>query len=134
MFYTQGSYKAETAIGTLKSMTDLDFTIEFNANDAKNLDGQLIFSDQSFPFNIKKNIRTNQVAELIEYKKQSPSLILITNTLPEKIKKILRENKINYLEESGNAFIQSSTGLIFIDGQKPITKPEINKDKAFTKK
>ena len=67
MFYTQGTYKAETAIGSLKSMTDLDFTIEFNTNNSKNMDSQLTFSNQTFPFNIKKNIRTNQVSELIEY-------------------------------------------------------------------
>ena len=47
----------------------------------------------------------------------------------------MREHKINYLDASGNAFIQEYTGLsVFINGQRTVLKPEINKDKAFTKK
>lgn len=134
MIALKGSYQAETAIEAFKSITDIDILIKFNFNNSEEVDGYLTLKNETFPIEIKRNFRLNQLSDLTMHKKQYPNLILITDTLSENIKTALRENKINYLEESGNAFIQSPNAIILIDNQKYVSKSKNNKDKAFTNK
>ena len=134
MIALKGSYEAETAIEALKSIIDIDILIKFNFNNSEEVDGYLTLRNETFPVKIRKSFRLNQVLDLTLNKKQYPNLILITDILSENIKIALRENKINYLEESGNAFIQSNNAVILIDNQKNVSKSKNNKDKAFTNK
>ena len=124
----------ENALDSLKAFLHIEMMWTQDSGLDKGLDGFLTIKTQTFPIEVKNEFKMNQLPRLDIQKQQHPNLILIANVLPEKIKSILRENKINYLDTAGNSYISSSDGLIFVDGQKPVAKPEINKDKAFTKK
>jgi hypothetical protein len=140
MHSLQGSYRIETAIDALKSMVDLDVQLDINANEfnrdnSKKLtpNNSLIINNHSFLIKLKKDFRLNQIPDLISDKKNNIPFILIADAISDNVKTVLREHKINYLDASGNAFIQDYTGLsVFINGQKTVLKSEINKDKAFT--
>jgi hypothetical protein len=138
MHSLQGSYRMETAIDVLKSLVDLDVQLLFNPTEnSKELtpNNSLIINNNSFLIKLKKDFRLNQIPDLINDKKANIPFILIADAISDNVKTVLREHKINYLDASGNAFIQNYTGLsVFINGQKTRLKPEINKDKAFTKK
>jgi hypothetical protein len=138
MHTLQGSYRMETAIDALKSLVDLDVQLHFNPTEnSKELttNNSLTINNHSFLIKLKKDFRLNQIPDLINDKKNNIPFILIADAISDNVKTVLREHKINYLDASGNAFIQDYTGLsVFINGQKTILKPEINKDKAFTKK
>jgi hypothetical protein len=138
MHSLQGSYRVETAIDALKSMIDLDVQLQVNPTEnAKELiaNNSLTINDIVFQIKLKRDFRLNQIPDLIDAKRQGLPFILIADAISDNVKTALREHKINYLDASGNAFIQSQMGLsVFINGQKTVSKPEMNKDKAFTKK
>jgi hypothetical protein len=138
MHSLQGSYRVETAIDALKSMVDLDVQLQVNPTEnAKELiaNTSLTINNIVFQIKLKRDFRLNQIPDLIDAKRQGLPFILIADAISDNVKTVLREHKINYLDASGNAFIQSQMGLsVFINGQKTVSKPEINKDKAFTKK
>jgi hypothetical protein len=114
----------------------LGFSIEWTQNNAHDtgVDGFFMLFNQTFPIEEKRSFSMSQLPNILQKKKQHPNLVLITDIFQEKIKDILRENKINYIDTVGNAFIQQKTGLILLNSQKRLTKPDLNKDKAFTKK
>jgi hypothetical protein len=138
MHSLQGNYRIETAIDALKSMIDLDVQLQINPTEnAKELiaNNSLTINNIVFQIKLKRDFRLNQIPDLIDAKRQGLPFILIADAISDNVKTVLREHKINYLDASGNAFIQDYTGLsIFINGQKAVSKPEMNKDKAFTKK
>jgi hypothetical protein len=138
MHSLQGSYRMETAIDALKSMVDLDIQLHFNSKgNSKELtpNNSLTINNHTFQITLKRDFRLNQIPDLISEKQQNTPFILIADAISDNVKTVLREHKINYLDAVGNAFIQSNKGLsVFINGQKAVSKPEMNKDKAFTKK
>jgi hypothetical protein len=125
----QNSYQVENAIETLKSLTDLDIHLDLNAQQSA-----ITLNNQTFPIESKREFRLNQLQQLLDQKAQFDGLILITENLSANLRPILRENGMNYLDTAGNTYIKMPNQgvFIFIDGQKPIVKPEKNKDKAFT--
>ena len=124
----QGSYRMETAIDTLKSMADLDIKLHFYSDEVissqllkerLNIPDSLTINNQRFLIKLKRDFRLNQILDLISDKKSNIPFILIADVIPDNIKTVLREHKINYLDGAGNAFIQSRKGLsVFISGQK----------------
>jgi hypothetical protein len=132
MLTQQDSYYIETAVESLKTAGNLD--IELNLNPDKDIDGFLTLFNQTFPIEAKKEFRLNQIAELKQLQKAHPNLILIAEILSDNTKTALKANNINYLDTVGNTYIQQQTGLIWLNSKKRIPKPELNKDKAFTKK
>ena len=138
MHSLQGTYRMETAIDALKSMVDLDVELHVNSKDAVRelmSNNSLTINNQTFQIKLKRDFRLNQMPDLIHEKQQNTPFILIADAISDNVKTVLREHKINYLDAAGNAFIQSNKGLsVFINGQKAVSKPEMNKDKAFTKK
>ena len=138
MYSLQGSYRMETAIDALKSMIDLDVQLHINPKEnVRELmsNNSLTINNHTFQIKLKRDFRLNQIPDLISEKQQNTPFILIADAISENVKTVLRAHKINYLDAVGNAFIQSNKGLsVFINGQKAVSKPEMNKDKAFTKK
>ncbi len=96
--------------------------------------GFAIINNQTFPIELSANFSLSRLPAILQKQKKYPHLILITPYLTDKLKSILKENNINYLDEAGNAYIRLSSSFIFIDGKKALKKAEIDKDKAFTKK
>lgn len=138
MHSLQGTFRIETAIDALKSLVDLDLQLHVNPKgNARELtsNNSLTINNQTFQIKLKRDFRLNQMPDLITDRKNNIAFILIADAISDNVKTALREHKINYLDTAGNAFIQSNKGLsVFINGQKAVAKPEMNKDKAFTKK
>ena len=138
MHSLQDSYRIETAIDALKSMVDLDVQLHVDTKEnVKELmsNNSLTINNNTFQIKLKRDFRLNQIPDLISDKKNNIAFILIADAISDNVKTVLRAHKINYLDAAGNAFIQSNKGLsVFINGQKAVSKPEMNKDKAFTKK
>jgi hypothetical protein len=124
----------ENAIELLENTVGV--SIKWTQADAHDngVDGFLVLYNQTFPIEEKRTFSIRQLPNILQKKKQHPNLIFITDVLQENIKTLLRENKINYLDTIGNAFIQQKMGLILLNGKKRIIKAALNKDKAFTKK
>jgi hypothetical protein len=124
----------EDAIENLES--SIGIPIDWTQNDARDngIDGYIKLYDQTFAIEHKPSFNVSMLPTIIGLKNKFPNLILITNSLTDKLKKVLKENKIQYLDTIGNAYIH--VGSIFILSESKNAKPKtlIDKDKAFTKK
>ena len=78
MIATQGSYMVETAVESLKSLIDLEIELSFNEPNDTGIDGTLRLNNQTFPIEMKKEFRLNQLLHLTMLQKAYPNLILIT--------------------------------------------------------
>lgn len=124
----------ENAIENLEH--SMGISIEWTQNNAHDngIDGYLKLFDQTFAIEHKSSFNLSVLPTIISLKNKYPNLILITNNITDKLKKILKDNKIQYLDTVGNVYI--NTGSIFIFSESKNTEPKtiLNKDKAFTKK
>jgi hypothetical protein len=134
MALSQGSYRMESVVDTLKSMTDLDIDLSFDANHDTGIEGHLKFYETTFPIHVKKEFRLHQLGQLLDQKAQFQGLILVAENIAPNLREVLRDNGINYLDTAGNTFIKlpNHPFFILIEGKKPINQPETDKDKAFT--
>lgn len=106
----------------------------FIHNQEKNISGYLTVSGNLFAVAIKHEFRPSQVANIIADKKKHNNYLLIAAYFSEPVRQTLKNENINYLDATGNAFIFVPTALaIAIDGQKKVINPDLSKDKAFTK-
>ncbi len=110
--------------------------INWTQNDAydNGIDGFLTLHNQTFAIEHKPSFNLSMLPAIIGLKNKFPNLILITNNLTDKFKKVLKENNIQYLDAFGNAYIHAGSIFILSESKKTKPKPESNKDKAFTKK
>ena len=132
--YFQERQTIENAVEALENLTGLKFSwTQDNAHD-KGVDGFIKMNNQTFPIKHKQGFSLSKLPTILEIKSKNPNLILISDTFSENVKSVLKSHKINYLDISGNSYIQFPNSLIFIDGKKAVKRPEKNKDKAFTKK
>jgi hypothetical protein len=124
----------EDAIENLENSigTSIDWT-QNNASD-NGIDGFLTLYDQTFAIEHKPSFSLSMLPAITDLKNKFSNLILITNSLTEHLKKVLKDNKIQYLDTIGNAYIQVGSIFILSESKKVKQKPQINKDKAFTKK
>jgi hypothetical protein len=124
----------ENAVETLEGLTG--FSINWHQNNAheKGIDGFMILNNQTFPIEHKINLSLSQLPSILQKHKDYPNLILISDSLTERIKAVLQSHKINYLDNAGNSFIRLKGSFILIEGKKATKKVAIDKDKAFTKK
>lgn len=112
---------------------DIDWK-EFTHNDKKNINGYLILSGKPLTVVIKQEFRPSQVASIVVDRKKYDNYLLIAEYFSEPLRQRLRTENINYLDTTGNAFIFVPPALaIAIEGQKKIIRPDLSKDKAFTK-
>ncbi|HUX53919.1 MAG TPA: hypothetical protein VMV56_05875, partial [Williamwhitmania sp.] len=68
----------------------------------------------------------------VRYDSNDPFLV-IAKYIPTTIAKELRQLKINYLDVSGNAYIQHQNFFIYIKGEKFVKPPMVNQTRAFQK-
>lgn len=78
-----------------------------------------------------KNFNYGVLSAKVKKMDKSDNTILIADYLPPKTAKQLKENKINYLDASGNAFINSGELFIYIKGERPLTKASTNETRVF---
>ena len=88
-----------------------------------------------FDMEIKNEVRNHHLPALLDRKERyKRPYILIGQTIFPSVKDYLRKNGINYIDMAGNASIQTSQAVIYIDGQKwqDETHPMLL-NRAFTK-
>ncbi len=124
----------EDAIENLENSigVPIDWT-QNNAHDS-GIDGFLTLHNHTFAIEHKPTFNLSMLPTIMGLKNKFPNLILITNSLPDKLKKVLKENKIQYLDTIGNAYIHVGSIFILSESKNAKPKPQSDKDKAFTKK
>ncbi len=86
-----------------------------------------------FTVEVKKDVNNHQLFNMLNYKNKFNNFLLIAEKLYPKIKKELRDNEINYIEENGNVYINKNNLFLYIDTNKPIKAQKGKGNRAFTK-
>ncbi len=120
--------KAEETLKLFSSNLSFSFQTIGNTN-------HLNINDKSYPILIKGQVQMSLLPQLLDQKTESPDLILAAEHIPLTVKAALRDSQINYLDSSGNMFLQlpDSRLIIYINDKKEKSTQLKNKDLAFTK-
>lgn len=82
---------------------------------------------------IKKDVKNHQMFNIFKYNNRFKNFLLVAEKLFPKVKEELRNNKINYLEGNGNAYINYEDIFIYIDTNKTTKEQKEKGNRAFTK-
>lgn len=98
-------------------------------------DGLITIGNVEYPLELKGQVQMSMLPKLLEQKKAYPKLILAAQEIPEKVKIALKEQQFNYVDASGNLFLNDLPRLyLFNESKSKKGTPLKNKDLAFTKK
>ncbi len=101
------------------------------------VDGELVFhignKDFQMLVEVKKELRQHHMEKVFEMAQIHHPLIIVAEKIFPKLKEMLREKKIAYLDIAGNIYINTDTNYIWIDGNKPIEAKKTVTNRAFTK-
>ncbi|MFA9195958.1 type IV toxin-antitoxin system AbiEi family antitoxin [Flavobacterium sp. FBOR7N2.3] len=110
-------------------------TIYYEKN--KEVDGELsiIVNNQKkiFFVEIKKDVKNHQLFNILNYKNKFTNFLLVAEKLYPKVKKELRENRVNYLEGNGNVYINTDDLFLYIDTNEVAKTQKEKGNRAFTK-
>lgn len=110
-------------------------TIDYNKD--KGVDGELsiILNNQKkiFFVEIKKDVKNHQLFNILNYKNKFTHFLLVAEKLYPKVKKELRENRVNYLEGNGNVYINTDDLFLYIDTNEVAKTQKEKGNRAFTK-
>lgn len=110
-------------------------TIDYEKN--KEVDGELsiIINNQQkiFFVEVKKDVKNHQLFNILNYKNKFTHFLLVAEKLYPKVKKELRENRVNYLEGNGNVYINTDDLFLYIDTNEVSKTKKEKGNRAFTK-
>ncbi|WP_281335869.1 type IV toxin-antitoxin system AbiEi family antitoxin [Flavobacterium eburneipallidum] len=110
-------------------------TVDYNKD--KGVDGELsiILNNQKkiFFVQIKKDVKNHQLFNILNYKNKFTNFLLVAEKLYPKVKKELRENRVNYLEGNGNVYINTDDLFLYIDTNEVAKTQKEKGNRAFTK-
>jgi hypothetical protein len=110
-------------------------TVDYNKD--KEVDGELsiIVNNQQkiFFVEIKKDVKNHQLFNILNYKNKFTNFLLVAEKLYPKVKKELRENRVNYLERNGNVYINTDDLFLYIDTNEVAKTQKEKGNRAFTK-
>lgn len=81
---------------------------------------------------IKSELRNNDVAQYLANKNERDNFLILAQYISKNNREALRQHHINYIESSGNCYIESAGVYIFIDNQKSSEQRKSNNSKLFT--
>lgn len=103
----------------------------------KEVDGELsiiVNNQKTMLFvEIKKDVKNHQLFNILDYKNKFINFLLVAEKLYPKVKKELRENRVNYLEANGNVYMNTDNLLLYIDTNEVIKTQKEKGNRAFTK-
>lgn len=82
---------------------------------------------------IKKDVKNHQLFNILNYKNKYVDFLLVVEKLYPKVKKELREYRVNYLESNGNVYINTDDLLLYIDTNEVAKTQKEKGNRAFTK-
>jgi hypothetical protein len=122
----------EEAIANFKKITGADITtqlVEDNKNEINRIiDLKFENQVQEFHIQVKNEIRSLHLPKIIhQLKNGGLDWILMAQYIPSPLKEELREEKINYLEATGNCYIKTNNFYFFINDKK-VTETRLPKE------
>nr|WP_315203502.1 type IV toxin-antitoxin system AbiEi family antitoxin [uncultured Flavobacterium sp.] len=126
------------AIHNLEKNIPLNWEWKAIDNDKdKGVDGELsiiLYNQKKIFFvEIKKDVKNHQLFNILNYKNKFTNFLLVAEKLYPKVKKELRENRVNYLEGNGNVYINTDNLFLYIDTNEVIKTQKEKGNRAFTK-
>lgn len=110
-------------------------TVDYNKD--KEVDGELsiIVNNQQkiFFVEIKKDVKNHQLFNILNYKNKFINFLLVAEKLYPKVKKELRDNRVNYLEGNGNVYLNTDNLFLYIDTNEATKTQKEKGNRAFTK-
>ncbi len=103
-------------------------------NDSRDYDAIIEIKDEKFICIAKKyakNESNDALKELVTNVNDDAHKILIADHLPQNKAEFLRRNKINYLDAAGNAYIETDSLFVMVEGKKPKVTFANNQTRAF---
>lgn len=104
---------------------------------AKEIDGELDlnFDTKTIHFftEVKNELRQYQLPQLYEIAERYHPFMIIADHIFPKLKEILRDKKIGYLDTAGNIYFNTGDAFLWIDGKKTVEKTKPVTNRAFTK-
>ena len=106
-------------------------------NEGFEVDGQiqLTYEDQDFRFNveIRNELRNHQLDKIIQFAHGHQPFMLFATRIFPKIKTVLRENNIAYLDAGGSIYFKLQGHTVWIETQKVYIPEKEQTNRAFTK-
>lgn len=125
----------QKAIGQLEH--NMGILLKWYNKRSDELDGKIEFRYNKKKYEayveVKKELRNHQLPTLFKLKKKYHPLMVVAEYIFPKIKEVLREQNIAYLETNGNIYFKEGDLLLWLDGQKGIPVEHANAGRAFTK-
>lgn len=119
---------------------DIPITWDWNAIDYNReieVDGELeiVLKNQRMLLmvEIKKDVKNHQLLNIFHYNNKFQNFLLVAEKLFPKVKKELREHKVNYLEGNGNVYLNQNDVFLYIDTNKTTRTQKEKGNRAFTK-
>lgn len=119
------------AIAALENITGIPIVIE---KTRKTDDVILQISNETFYCNAKKNAKNANYGIIMTSLKNSDNSknsIIVADYLTKNTAEELKQNGINYLDASGNAFIKTDHFFVYIEGRKAKINKKTNQTRAF---
>lgn len=82
---------------------------------------------------IKQEFGLHHLENIATKARKFHPLIVVADTIFPRLKEMLREKKIGYLDTAGNFYLNADNSLVWIDGMKPTQKKKPVTNRAFTK-
>ncbi|NAW51184.1 hypothetical protein GNY06_07275 [Elizabethkingia argentiflava] len=119
------------AIASLEDTTGIPIVIE---SVRETYDVVLKINNETFYCRAKKNAKNANYGIMMSTLKDmsnSKNNLVIADYLTKKTAEELKQNSINYLDASGNAFIKTNNFFVYIEGRKVKINKKTNQTRAF---
>jgi hypothetical protein len=95
----------------------------------------MVIKDQEmiFVIEVKKYVGAYHVDQIAKENNLPHPVMVVAEQIAQPARELLRKKGIPYLEANGNAFIDTDTTTIFIDGNKSVKEVKPVTNRAFTK-
>ncbi len=124
-----------TALENLKNNIGIKATLEKLSD--KQYDGIIkLMIDKKpirFEVEIKSELRKNQLAPIVMKLKTKQNMMICATRIYPKVKEILRENNIAWLEGNGNIYFNTKGKMVWVETQKPLLPQKEKPNRAFTR-
>jgi len=101
------------------------------------VDGELDFqfenSTQHFFVEVKNELREYQFPQILERAKRHQPFMVVAGHIFPTLKEKLKQNKIGYLDQAGNIYLNAGGNFMMIEGNKRLQEEKPVTNRAFTK-
>lgn len=128
----------DTAGHHFEELTSWHIKVKKFVGSIEKIDGEITLSHPktkeklTLLLEIKNELRNNDLHTLFQQKNKYAGFLVMAQYISKPIREQLKNNKINYLESSGNCYIEHDSVFIFIDNQKVLAQRQTSNSKMYT--